>query len=310
MKKKGYGTLTGNMSRSSFTSETTNVSEDFHCHIASLHHFPLASVAAGKYPSFLSLWIVSLYCGRFYFCLMAFLSCYCVVLFLKFMNLLSCSSMTSLSSCKTAFCDAPYPVFITYTIRLYWFSFTFFLVPSPSSWHTVSLPDAASAREVCMRHVGYLSMSESLPAFLSRYQMQPWSVFPFLVILWRILECLSLLPIESSWLWIYTLSIWCVHGQFAYVYFVCVSASLRKWSDHHSVLLGKLSLVNVPNCQVFFNIKNNILIPLPLYLSESSASSRKWSWETWTLTSETLIFFSFLDDIQIILMFNAYQNRI
>ena len=94
MKKKGYGTLTGNMSRSGFTSGC-------HCHVASLHRFPLTSVAAGKYPSFLFLWIVSLYCGRFYFCLMAFLSCYCVVLFLKFMNLLSCSSMTSLSSCKT-----------------------------------------------------------------------------------------------------------------------------------------------------------------------------------------------------------------
>lgn len=121
MKKKGYETLTGNMSRSGFTSETTNVSEGCHCHVASLHRFPLASVAAGKYPSFY-LWIVDLYCGRFYFCLMAFLSCYCVVLFLKFMNLLSCSSMTSLSSRKTA----PYPVFIIYTIRLYWFSFTFF----------------------------------------------------------------------------------------------------------------------------------------------------------------------------------------
>lgn len=57
-------------------------------HIASLHRFLLASVAAGKYPSFLSQWIVDLYCGRFYFCLMAFLSCYCVALFLKFMNLL------------------------------------------------------------------------------------------------------------------------------------------------------------------------------------------------------------------------------
>lgn len=116
-------------------------------------------------------------------------------------------------------------------------------VPSPSSLYTVSSPHATSAREVCTRHVGYLSMSESLLAFLSRYQIQPWRVFPFPVILWRILECLSLLPIGSSWLWIYTLSIWCVHGQFAYVYFVCVSASLRKWSDHHSVLLGKLSLV-------------------------------------------------------------------
>lgn len=189
---------------------------------------------------------------------MAFLSCYRVVLFLKFMSLLSCSSMTSLSSRKTAFCGVPYPVFITYTICLYWFSFTFSVcvwVPSPSSWHTVSLPDAASAREDCTQPVGYLSMPESLPAFLSRYQMQPWRVFPFPVILWRILACLSLLPIESSWLWMYTPSIWCVHGQFTYVYFVCVSASLRKWSDHHSVLLGKLFLVNVPNCQVFFNIK-------------------------------------------------------
>lgn len=158
MKKKGYETLTGNMSRSGFTSETINVSEGCHCHVASLHRFPLASVAAGKYPSFLSLWIVSLYCGRFYFCLMAFLSCYCVVLFLKFMNLLSCSSMASLSSWKTAFCGVPYPVFITYTICLYWFSFTFSVcvwVPSPSSWHTVSLPDAASAREVCTQPVGY-----------------------------------------------------------------------------------------------------------------------------------------------------------
>lgn len=52
MKKKGYGTLTGNMSRSGFTSETTNVSEGCHCHVASLHRFPLASVAAGKHPSF------------------------------------------------------------------------------------------------------------------------------------------------------------------------------------------------------------------------------------------------------------------
>lgn len=133
------------------------------------------------------------------------------------------SSITSLSLCKTALCGP----LILYS---FYIPYTFISLHLPSLLRSLTFQlaycklDTTSVREICACHAGCLVNYAWLPplAFLLHYQLQPWRVFHlYPVILRRILECLSLLPIGSSWFGLSTLCIWCVSGA-VYIHALCV----------------------------------------------------------------------------------------
>lgn len=130
------------------------------------------------------------------------------------------------------------PVFFAHVIRHTPLSVRIDCLPF---WVTRLSASVASVQEVCItrRSPGKWLSFPAIKGSLGRFFLAPlfygehWNASPSY-------------QYKALRLCIYSLCIWCVSGAvYMYdMYIVYISASLGKWSEHHSVPMGKLSLVS------------------------------------------------------------------